>query len=300
MEKRKILAAIPCYNEEATIGSVVLKASRYVDEVLVVDDGSTDDTASIAGEAEAKVVGHGGNRGYGAAIQSCFRYARKNNFDAMVILDGDGQHDADEIPHVLEPILSGEADISIGSRFLDEKHKEKVPRHRRFGISFLTLLTNFGSGRSKRVIDAQSGFRGYSKKAIGKLNPKDENMGVSAELLMRARKENLVLKEVPVSCKYDVGNSTQAPVRHGIGVIVSILQYMEVEHSLLFFGIPSLVTFITGLILGANIYLKMQDTGQLAIGSALIAVFFLVVGVLLGITGLILHAVINAARRKWR
>ena len=100
-KKMKILAAIPCYNEEATIGSVIIKAKRHVDEVLVIDDGSTDDTANVAREAGAKVIKHGGNKGYGAAIQSCFKYARENNFDAMVILDGDGQHDADEIPKII-------------------------------------------------------------------------------------------------------------------------------------------------------------------------------------------------------
>ena len=84
----KILAAIPCYNEGLAIGSVVLKASRHVDEVLVVDDGSIDDTA-----AGAVVVAHEENNGYGAAIRSCFNYAKTNNADIMVILDGDGQHD---------------------------------------------------------------------------------------------------------------------------------------------------------------------------------------------------------------
>ena len=152
----KILAAIPCFNEEATIGSVVIKAKRYVDEVLVVDDGSIDDTANVAKEAGATVIRHGGNRGYGAAIQSCIKYAREHDFDAMVILDGDGQHDANEIPTVLKPILEGKADISVGSRFLEERHKKKVPLYRRFGIKVITWFTNLGSGKSKRVVDGQS------------------------------------------------------------------------------------------------------------------------------------------------
>ena len=177
-KKMKILAAIPCFNEEATIGSVVIKAKRHVDEVVVIDDGSIDETARIASEAGAKVIKHGGNKGYGAAIQSCFRYAKENNFDAMVILDGDGQHNADEIPHVLEPILDGTADISVGSRFLEEKHKNKVPLYRRFGIAVITWFTNLGSGKSRRVVDAQSGFRAYSRRAIEKIDPKDEGMGV--------------------------------------------------------------------------------------------------------------------------
>jgi len=94
----KTLAAIPCHNEGLAIGSVVLKARKYVDEALVVDDGSTDDTVEVAAEAGAVVVSHGVNKGYGAAIRTCFNYATENNFDVMVILDGDGQHDPSYIP----------------------------------------------------------------------------------------------------------------------------------------------------------------------------------------------------------
>ncbi len=299
-EKKKILAAIPCYNEEATIGSVVIKAKRYVDEVVVIDDGSVDDTANVAKEAGATVIKHGGNKGYGAAIQSCFKYAKEKNFDAMVILDGDGQHDADEIPKVIKPIVEGKADISVGSRFLEEEHKKKIPAYRRFGISIITWFTNLGSGKSKRIIDAQSGFRGYSKRAIEKLALSETGMGISAEIILQARKKRLKIKEVPVSCRYDVEGSTENPVKHGIGVIISILQYMEVEHSLLFFGVPGLIIFSIGLVLGLIVYRTFTRIGVLPIGTALLTVIFIVVGTLLGITGLILHAVINAVKRKWK
>jgi glycosyltransferase involved in cell wall biosynthesis len=97
----KILAAIPCYNEGLAIGSVVLKARRYVDAVLVVDDGSTDDTREVAQEAGAVVVSHEINKGYGAALRSCFAYAKTNEVDSMVILDGDGQHD----PHYIQNLI---------------------------------------------------------------------------------------------------------------------------------------------------------------------------------------------------
>lgn len=297
-EPKRTLAAIPCYNEAKTIGSVVLKAKQYVDEVVVIDDGCTDDTVNVAEIAGATVLRHGGNKGYGAAIQSCFQYARDHDFDVMTILDGDGQHDADQIQTVMLPVVKGRVDISIGSRFLDKTSRD-VPRYRRFGIWVLTRFTNAGSkNENHRVTDGQSGFRAYSRKAIELLQPKDRDMGVSAEILMQGRKQNLLYDEVPITCDYDSDGSTQKPVGHGLGVIISIFKYMEVEHALMFFGIPGLIMFSAGFVLGWTVYLDYIKTHVLALGESLITIALLVLGVLSGMTGLILHAVINAGQRK--
>jgi hypothetical protein len=295
-ENKRILAVIPCFNEEATIGSVVLKAKRYVDEVVVIDDGSTDKTAKIAEYAGATVLSHNENKGYGAALKSGFEYARENDFDAMAILDGDGQHDADQIQTVLMPISEGKADICVGSRFLDS-NGNMIPMYRHFGIAVLTKFTNAGSDKEYRVTDGQSGFRAYSRKAIENIDLKDTQMGASAEILLQGRKHHLKCEEVSITCKYEGDCSTEKPFGHGLGVLISILKYLEVEHSLLFFGVPGFIMFIAGFTLGAWVYFDFVANKVLAIGNALITVILLVLGMLAGITGLILHAVINANQR---
>lgn len=296
---KKKLVAIPCYNEERTIGTVILKAKQYADEILVIDDGSTDKTAQIAAYAGATVMRHGGNKGYGAAIQSCFSYARDQEYDVLTILDGDGQHDADHLQTVMQPIIDDKADISIGSRFLDETNGKTVPSYRRLGIWVITRFTNAGSkDQNHRVKDSQSGFRSYSRKAIESIDPKDANMGVSSEILMQGRKHQLYFTEVPISVNYEGDTSTQGPVGHGLGVIVSIFKYLEVEHSLLFFGVPGLIMFSIGLFFGFQEYLNYQAVSYLRLSYVIVALSGLVLGAISGMTGLILHAVVNASRRR--
>ena len=144
----KTIAAIPCYNEGLAIGSVVLKASRYVDEVLVVDDGSIDDTVEVAEAAGATVVAHEENNGKGRAVKNALRYAVEHDFDALVLLDGDGQHDPNEIPQLLVPLTKDAADIVIGFRSFDQ-----MPAYRRIGRTVLDHATG------GPVRDYQCGFR---------------------------------------------------------------------------------------------------------------------------------------------
>jgi len=152
----KTLAAIPCHDEGLAIGSVVLKARKYVDEVLVADDGSTDDTVEVAEAAGAVVVSHGVNKGKGSAVRTSLGYAAEHGFDALVLLDGDGQHDPGEIPGLLEPILNDAADLVIGFRSF-----EQMPVYRRFGRAVLDHVTGAGG----TVTDSQSGFRALNRKA---------------------------------------------------------------------------------------------------------------------------------------
>lgn len=216
----KVIAAIPYFNTKRFIKDIVSRAREHADQVIAIDDGSHDGTAEAARAAGALVLSHDQNRGYGKAIQSCFEAARANGADVLVILDGDGQHNPDEIPRLLAPVLRGEADVVIGSRFLTSE--VNMPRYRKFGISVITWLFNFGS-RTK-VSDAQSGFRSYSRKVFETLSLSEPGMSVSIETLDKARKGKAVIKEVPISCFYVPSTLNLKATRHGFSVALSVVR----------------------------------------------------------------------------
>ena len=188
----KILVAIPCYNEGLAIGSVVLKASRHEDEVLVVDDGSTNDTVEVAEAAGATVVAHDENSGKGRAVKNALRYAVEHGFEALVLLDGDGQHDPNEIPQLLVPLIKDAADIVIGFRSFGQ-----MPAYRRFGRAVLDRATG------GPVRDSQCGFRALNLRAIELLAGTlvKDDFAVESEMTRIANEHKLRFADVEINCK---------------------------------------------------------------------------------------------------
>ena len=217
---QKIIAGIPAYNQENKIGEVIRKASKYVDAVIVADDGSADDTARVAEAAGATVIRSDSNHGAGQATRTCFTTAKDRNADLLVTLDSDGQHNAEEIPLVTAPVIEGKADLVIGSRFLNDNYN--IPRYRRFGISIITSLFNIGS--KIKVSDSQSCFRCYGRKALSCLNISERGFAFSIELLVQARREGLAIAEVPISCVYDSASHSRNPVVHGVEVAIAVVR----------------------------------------------------------------------------
>jgi len=137
----KIIIGLPAYNEEKNIASIIMKLKKISDQIIVCNDGSTDLTGPIAEEMGAIVVTHPKNLGYGAAIRSLFTKFIESDADILVTFDADGQHRVEDIETVIEPIIKNEADITIGSRFLDDDNTD-VPTYRKIGIKTITNLTN--------------------------------------------------------------------------------------------------------------------------------------------------------------
>ncbi|PLX85629.1 MAG: glycosyl transferase family 2 [Desulfuromonas sp.] len=158
----RTLVIIPAHNEEPLIGEVVGRVRKAVPEcdILVVDDGSYDHTAAVAGRAGALVIRHPYNMGYGTTIQTGFKHARRQQYDFVVQLDGDGQHDPEFIPRLLEPVVRGETDFALGSRFLDvESYRPSFSR--RLGILIFRKLVSVLIGRP--ITDPTSGYAAFNK-----------------------------------------------------------------------------------------------------------------------------------------
>ncbi|GAB4239077.1 MAG: glycosyltransferase family 2 protein [Deltaproteobacteria bacterium] len=160
----RILVVIPAYREERSIGGLVRSLrERYPYDVLVVNDGSEDATSESARKAGAIVLDLPCNLGIGGAVQTGFLYARDKGYDAVVRVDGDGQHEIGDIPKVLEPVLDGRSDAAIGSRFLGGTgYRGSIPRI--FGIQHFRGLVNLFTGY--RVTDPTSGFFAINRKLI--------------------------------------------------------------------------------------------------------------------------------------
>ncbi len=288
-EHGKVIAAMPAYNEERFIGKTVLGCKPYVDEVIVVNDGSADATAMIATACGATVIYHEKNMGYGAAISTCFETARKMQARAMVIIDSDGQHDPEEIAQVLKPILDHEADVSIGSRFI-EGHKAKIPFYRTVGMKVLDIFTNQGSG--VKFTDTQSGFRAYSANAINKIKISNSGMSAGSEILLQIKKNELKIKEVPITCRYDIEDtSTHNPVVHGLKVLMGIITEVEYKRPLYYIGVPGLLLLFAGLFNLGYVLNSYNKSGYVPFGPSISMVLLLTSGILGISTALNLHAI---------
>ena len=207
------LAILPALNEEGSIGRVVADV-RAVDpgfEILVIDDGSTDDTAGEAERAGARVVRLPYNLGIGAAVQTGYQYALSHGFEIAVQIDGDGQHDPRDLNRLLEPLLRGEVDMVVGSRFCGDR-EYRPPFARRIGIRLLSLVVSAIVRR--RVTDPTSGFRAVNRRGIILFADNYPHDYPEAEANVLVARHRLRLVEIPVTMRMrETGRSSITALR---------------------------------------------------------------------------------------
>ncbi len=289
MKDPLIAAVIPAFNEVNTIRRTVEESRKYVHEVIVVDDGSTDDTGREASSAGATVLRHDSNLGYGAALATGFRYVKGNGARILVILDGDGQHNPADIPKIVEPIIRGDAEVTTGSRFINDDSRGEIPGYRKLGIGMVNKAWNFAT--KDAMTDTQCGFRAYSRDAIEKIDIKEVGMSASLEILGEAAQKNLRVVEVPISARYEGDTSTVQPGRHGMELINYVLRKMKDEHPLLIFGVSGTIVTTIGLAFGVYSLNSYFDSRYLPFGPTIVAGIMVYVGTLMIFGGLILNSI---------
>ncbi len=203
-----ILTVIPAYNEEENISKVIAEIKNYCrqTDIIVINDGSEDETGDLARSAGAVVIDLPYNMGYGAALQTGFKYALRNNYQYVVQIDGDGQHEPADIPRLLGPVFSGEADVVIGSRFLVD-NKYKAPFFRKMGMKIFSFLASIITRR--KITDPTSGYQALNINGLefyaGEYYPADFP---DADVIIMLHRVGLKVKEMPVVMYQHLSNKS--------------------------------------------------------------------------------------------
>jgi glycosyltransferase involved in cell wall biosynthesis len=286
MGQYNVIVVIPTYNEGNNIGSVILRMAKSHVKMIVVDDGSSDDTAMIAEAAGASVLRLETNQGKGAALNAGFQAARLLDPDVIVTFDGDGQHLVNDLPAVIQPVLNGQADIVIGSRYLQPS--SRVPQHRVLGHLFFNMLMKITSGVS--VTDSQSGYRAFSRRAYNADIFQSTNFSVESEMQFLAREHSLKIAEVPITIHYN-NKPKRSVIGQGREVLNGVLKLTSQYRPLLFFGLPGLLLLLFGMGWGVVVVDRFAQTHQLAVGYAMISLLLSMMGIVLFSTGITLNSI---------
>ncbi|TDA37319.1 MAG: hypothetical protein DSO08_05920 [Candidatus Methanomethylicota archaeon] len=281
----RIIICIPAYNEESTIAKMVIRAKPY-GHVLVCDDGSVDMTKDIAEALGAEVIRHSVNKGKDFALRSLFMRAKEIGFDILVTIDADCQHDPSEIPKLVEPIISGKADVVNGRRL----GSPEMPLSRRIGNKFLSLLFKTG------VEDAFTGFRAYSRQAIDALKVEGRGYLVDAWIMKELREAKIRIIEVPVSVSYTI--EKRGVLAHLSKIINAWISQTVERKPLVYLGIPGAIFFLGSLFAAFRVLMIFQSTKAIAIGTAILFLALLSAGIFMMISALVIVVLKSLLRSR--
>jgi len=287
----EIICCIPAFNEEKIIFNLINKIKKFVDTVIVCDDGSQDNTAKLAKKAGAIVLQHEINYGKGKALKTLFEYVQKIKADVIITIDGDGQFLPEEIPKMIKPIIFEDADIVNGFRFDDET---EMPKYRKIGNKMLDKITNLATELPFK--DTQSGFRSYSKKAVDCIEFKTNGFGVDSEILVDASTKNLKIVEERVTVIYNTGHktSTKSPLTHATEVVSTLIEIIALKYPLRWLGIPGVILTIIGIILTIQVLVTFNEMRYFSIPFTLGALGAIMLGVILLLMSVVLFSIMKS------
>ncbi|NCN07270.1 glycosyltransferase family 2 protein [Candidatus Falkowbacteria bacterium] len=216
----KTLVLIPAYNEDKKIGDVVSDVKSKGIDVLVVDDGSMDQTSSISLKKGAIVLKHKINRGQGAAIATGIEYAKRNHYEVVVFFDADGQMKSEEIRKLIDPVIKNESEVVLGSRFLGLA--KNIPISKLLVLKLAILFTRLTTGL--KLTDTHNGFQAWSMLALDKINLTQDRQAYASELLQEISENNIKYKEVPVTIEYtDYSKQKGQSIFNAINIVFNLL-----------------------------------------------------------------------------
>lgn len=279
-EEPNIIALIPAHNEEKTIADVIRGVLQHVNNVLVLNDGSKDKTAVIAKEAGALVISNDYKMGLGISMKKAFKNALRINADIIVTIDADGQYDPKEIPKLLDPIVSNEADLVLGSRFLEKGSIEKMSRVKKLGNKVFTWAMNRFTGL--HLTDSATGFRAFRREILEEI-PITSNYSYTQEMIIRAAYEGFRILDVPtVFLKRPHGKSRliSDPADYGLNVSLIGLRVYRDYHPLSLFGAFGVIFMALGILVGVYyIAVTSYGIGALHLASLILCAVLLIIGI---------------------
>ncbi len=287
-KNENIIVGIPLYNSEDTIASIILTCSEYSNEVVCIDDCSSDLSAEIAKKAGATVLSHNTNRGVGGVAKTFFNYAKEKNATIVVLIDSDGQHNPNDLPKLIKPLVENEADLVIGSRFVSGGGSKKMPLYRKFGLKLINTVSKWHS--KQHVRDTQSGYRAFNRIAIDSVRFENEGMKSSLEILESISHKGLRILEVPTTIRYDLQKTSSLhPIPHGLSVFSYALTTLSQKKPLLVFGLPGFVMVIIGAMFGLRTINHVSEWTGVTVGPGVTFVWIGALGIPLLVSGIVLQ-----------
>ncbi len=302
-----LLVSIPCLNEAATLAGVIQRIPREIEgfgrvDVLVVDDGSADESAAVARAAGAHVLSHGANRGVGASFQTALDHAVTGRYDVLVTVDADGQFAPEDIPRLTAPIVADEADFVTASRFVDPARAPSMPSIKRWGNARMAGLVSRLTGQT--FYDVSCGFRAYGREAMLNLNLHGD-FTYTQETFLQLSFKRLRLREVPVDVTYFDGRVSRVAnsiPRYAVKTLAIILTVYRDYRPIRFFWWLAAGFTLSGCGVASIMLVHYLRTGRFygQLWSGLTGGFLVMVGLVLFVVGVVADLLDRVRRNQER